>query len=107
MKPGFRKWDDVMVEEYGREGWERRKRDLDKDLAREDLEMNLRAVRELIGKTQVEVALAAGTSQGEISTAERRSDHLVSTLKRYVEALGGELEVIARFGDKSVRLRGV
>jgi transcriptional regulator with XRE-family HTH domain len=64
-------------------------------------------VRELIGKTQVDLAEAAGTSQGEISEAERRKDHLVSTLRRYVKGLGGELEIVARFGDKMVKLHGV
>jgi hypothetical protein len=34
-------------------------------------------------------------------------DFRLSTLKRYVEALGGELEVVAAFGDKRVRLRAV
>jgi hypothetical protein len=71
------------------------------------LELNLRAVRQLVGKTQVAVAKDAGMTQSELSKAERREDHLISTLRRYVEALGGELEVIARFGDKMVKLHGV
>ena len=79
----------------------------DEEIAREDLELNLKAVRELAGKTQVDVAEAAGASQGEVSVIERRKDHLVSTLRRYVEALGGELEIVARFGDKAVKLHGV
>ena len=73
----------------------------------EVIELNLRAMRELLGKTQVEVAEATGMAQSELSKAERRPDHLVSTLKRYVEALGGELEVTARFGKKRVKLSGV
>jgi hypothetical protein len=36
-------------------------------------------------------------SQGEVSAIERRTDHYVSTLRRYVTAMGGELEIIARF----------
>jgi DNA-binding XRE family transcriptional regulator len=104
---GFKKWNDSMEEEYGKEGWARRRKDLDDENEREDLDLNLRAVRDLVGKTQAELAELAGTTQSEISMAERRADHLVSTLRRYVEALGGELEVVARFGDKSVKLRGV
>ena len=69
--------------------------------------MNLLAVRELLGKTQVQLARKAKMSQADLSKTERRTDHLLSTLRRYVEALGGELDVIARFGDKQVRLRGV
>ena len=104
---GFKKWNDSMEEEHGKEGWARRRKELADENAREDLELNLKAVRELAGKTQADLAEAAGTSQGEVSMAERRDDHLVSTLRRYVEALGGELEVIARFGDKTVKLHGV
>ena len=73
----------------------------------EVVEMNLRALREITGKTQVEVAAAVDMTQGQLSRVERRDDHLVSTLRRYVEALGGEFEVVARFDDKSVKLRGV
>ena len=74
---------------------------------REVLEMNLRAMRDLIGRTQEDLAHLENIAQGEISKVERRSDHLVSTLRRYVEALGGELEIIAPFNDKSIKLRGV
>ena len=73
----------------------------------EALEMDLKAMRELLGKTQVEVATALKMSQGQVSETERREDLLLSTLRRYVEALGGELEVIANFGDKRIKLHGV
>jgi hypothetical protein len=46
-------------------------------------------------------------SRSEISKIENREDWLLSTLRRYVEALGGELEVVAVLGDKRLRLRGV
>jgi transcriptional regulator with XRE-family HTH domain len=69
--------------------------------------MNLAAMRELVGRSQTEVAEAMGSSQSEISRSERREDHLVSTLREYIRALGGELELTARFGDRSIRLRGV
>ena len=91
----------------------RRKASPDKEAAshrwveHELLEMSLRDLRETAGKTQVEVAAATEIAQGELSKLERRDDHLVSTVRRYVEALGGELEIIARFADKTVRLRGL
>ena len=78
-----------------------------KQVEAETVELNLQAMRKVLGKTQVEVAEAAQMTQTELSRAERRDDHLVSTLRRYVEALGGELEVTARFGKKKVRLVGV
>jgi len=71
------------------------------------LELNLRAMRELVGTTQTNLATMVQMSQGEVSEFERRQDHLVSKLRKYVEALGGELEIVARFDDKTVRLRGV
>ena len=49
----------------------------------------------------------ADFAQSELSKIERREDHLLSTLRKYVEALGGELEVVAVLGDKRIRLRGV
>ena len=64
------------------------------------LEMSLREMREMVGKNQVDVAAAVETTQSELSRLERRDDFFLSTLKKYVKALGGELEVIARFGDK-------
>lgn len=45
-------------------------------------------------------------TQGELSRAERRGDHLVSTLRRVIEALGGELEVVANFNGERIRLLG-
>lgn len=76
-------------------------------VAQELLEMDIRELREMSGKTQVEMSQAMAIAQGELSRLERRDDHLVSTLRRYVKALDGDLEIIARFGDKSVRLHGV
>ena len=73
----------------------------------EVLEMNLQELRKAVGKTQEELAEVLDLSQGELSQTERREDHLLSTLRRYVEALGGELEVVAHVGDKRVRLVGV
>src|SRR5438105_2813017 len=71
---------------------------------RELLEADLRTLREMAGKTQAEVAELTAMAQSELSRTERRDDHLLSTLRRYIEALGGRLEVVAVFDDKTVRL---
>jgi transcriptional regulator with XRE-family HTH domain len=68
--------------------------------------MDLRELRELLGKTQQEIAVLIERSQGQVSETERRQDLRLSTLRSYVEALGGELEVIASFGDKRIKLSG-
>jgi hypothetical protein len=41
----------------------------------------------------------------ELSRLESRNDHLTSTLRRYVEALGGRLEITAVFGERRIRLK--
>jgi predicted transcriptional regulator len=68
------------------------------------LDMDLRGLRELAGKTQQEVAALVEQSQSQVSETERRKDMRLSTLRRYVEALGGHLEIAARIGRKRVRL---
>ena len=103
MAMKLHRWDDLRRRKLTPEQLAK----IDREVAREVLDMNLREIREFAGKTQVEVAKEGEMAQSEVSRAERREDHLLSSLKRYVEALGGELEVIARFGDKTIRLRGV
>jgi len=60
--------------------------------------------------TQGAVAEAMGVSQPRVAKLESdalaEADPQLSTLARYVAALGGELEVRARFADRSVRLMG-
>ena len=59
------------------------------------------AAREL---SQVALADLLEASQLEVSRIEHRTDLYVSTLRRYVEAMGGELDIVARFPDGSVRI---
>ena len=73
---------------------ERRAR-IDK-LVRQDLErMLLVELRKLSGMTQVQLAKALGIKQPTLSQLESQDDMQISTLRRIVEALGGELEIIA------------
>ncbi len=76
-------------------------------LARLSVEMQLSELRQRAGHTQIELAALLETTQTELSRLERRDDHLVSTVRRYVEALGGTLEVVAVLGDQRVSLKGV
>lgn len=68
-------------------------------------ELTLKAMRQELELTQVEVGRSAEMTQSELSRLEARSDHLTSTLRRYVEALGGKLEITAVFGDRRVKLK--
>ncbi|HEX3131033.1 MAG TPA: helix-turn-helix transcriptional regulator [Thermoanaerobaculia bacterium] len=72
------------------------------------VELNLQALRQQLGVTQAELAAVSGFAQGEISRIEQREDHMVSTLRRLVRSLGGELEVHARFPNgRDIRLIGI
>lgn len=67
--------------------------------------VTMRELRAIAGKSQVEVAAEMGVAQGEVSRLEGRSDTKLSTLERYVRALGGEIEIVARFGDRAMTVR--
>ena len=67
-------------------------------------ERTLKALRQDLALTQSQVSAAADMTQSELSRLEAREDHLTSTLRRYVEALGGRLEVTAVFGKRRVKL---
>jgi plasmid maintenance system antidote protein VapI len=67
-------------------------------------ELLLSEVRKLAGKSQQEVADALGIKQPSLSKLEGQSDMQISTLRKIVVALGGELDVIARFPKGAVRI---
>lgn len=75
------------------------------DVERNVREVSLRRLRERLAITQVELAAAMGVAQGDISRLERREDALVSSLQRYVKALGGELEIVATVGSERLAVK--
>jgi DNA-binding XRE family transcriptional regulator len=55
--------------------------------------------------TQQELAQALGVRQDTISRLEQRSDMLLSTMRRYVEAMGGSMDIVVKFPNRpSVKL---
>ncbi len=60
----------------------------------------LKDLRVLADLTQHDLALTLGVGQDTISRLEKRSDMLLSTLRHYVESMGGTLELVARFPGK-------
>lgn len=80
---------------------------IDQEVRDELLEMDLRALREAAGLTQEALAKKVEITQSQLSKLERREDHRLSTLRRYVSALGGTLEVIAVVGGRRIRLSEV
>ncbi len=68
------------------------------------LQVALAELRELRGISQAAVADDLGTSRPNVSRIEKETDVRLSTLERYVEALGGRLEIHAVFDDDDVKL---
>ncbi|HVC20544.1 MAG TPA: XRE family transcriptional regulator [Vicinamibacterales bacterium] len=67
-------------------------------------EMPLKEVRRAHALAQNEIGEMLGMAQPEVSKLEQRSDCLISTVRRYIEALGGELDIVARFPNGTVRI---
>ena len=71
-------------------------------------EMTLQELRKARQLTQVNVARKLGISQDGVSRLEQRSDLLLSTLRKTVEAMGGNLSLVAKFPDRPpVELAGL
>src|SRR5271167_5033329 len=64
-------------------------------------EMTLQELRRARKLTQVRMAKELGISQDGISKLEKRSDLLLSTLRKTVEAMGGNLSLVAEFPDRN------
>ena len=69
------------------------------------LELELQALRKSRQVTQVDLAKAMQVEQAAVSKLEHRDDMYVSTLRSYVQALGGELKLVASFPDGDISLR--
>jgi DNA-binding CsgD family transcriptional regulator/DNA-binding XRE family transcriptional regulator len=61
-------------------------------------------VRRARALTQSQLAQALGVSQAQVSRIERQSDLYLSTLASYIEAMGGELQLVAAFGEDRIQL---
>ena len=67
-------------------------------------ELPLEQLRSARSLTQTNMAQALGVNQSAVSKIEKRTDMYLSTLRSYVEAMGGSLEIRAVFPDGSVRV---
>lgn len=63
-------------------------------------ELTLRDLRKSLQLSQETVAELLGMRQGDLSKLERRSDAYLSTVRRYVEAMGGTLDLVAQFPNR-------
>ncbi len=67
-------------------------------------EMPLNELRQARGLSQKMLADVLHVQQPAIAKIERRTDMYISTLRSHIEAMGGQLEVVARFSDGAVRI---
>ena len=67
-------------------------------------EMALHELRHAREMSQEELAKELNVGQPAVAKLERRADMYVSNLRRYIEALGGKLEITARFPETSVAI---
>ena len=67
-------------------------------------EMPLNELRQARGLSQKMLAELLHVQQPSIAKLERRTDMYLSTLRSHIEAMGGQLEVVARFPDGAVKI---
>lgn len=67
-------------------------------------EMPLHELRQARGLTQKNLAELLNIQQPSIAKLERRTDMYISTLRSHIEAMGGELEIVARFPEGFVKI---
>jgi DNA-binding transcriptional regulator YiaG len=70
-----------------------------------DAEMDLAELRRAMKLSQDEIAQTLQIGQGSVAKIEKRADMYVGTLRRFIEAMGGELDIIARFPGNSVKIK--
>ncbi|MDF2366446.1 XRE family transcriptional regulator [Sneathiella sp.] len=76
----------------------------DEKSAKLEMEMNLSELRRAMQLSQEEIAAILHVGQGSVAKMEKRADMLVGTLRRFIQAMGGDLELIARFPNHSVKI---
>jgi predicted XRE-type DNA-binding protein len=67
-------------------------------------EMPLNELRQARGLSQKMLADVLHVQQPSIAKLEKRTDMYISTLRSHIEAMGGELEVIAKFPDGAIKI---
>ena len=67
-------------------------------------EMPLKELRQARGLSQKMLAELLQVQQPSIAKIEKRTDMYLSTLRSHIEAMGGELDVVARFPDGTVKI---
>ena len=67
-------------------------------------ELPLQELRQARHMSQERLAEILETKQANVSRMERRTDMYISTLRSYIEAMGGELDIVARFPEGDIHI---
>ncbi len=81
------------------------KKRIAKKLVKLRQEMALAEVRKAMSLTQEDVAAMLHIKQAALARLENRTDMYISSLRKYIVALGGELDIVARFPDGEVHIQ--
>lgn len=69
-----------------------------------ETEMALAEVRRAMKLSQEELAAILQINQASVAKMEKRTDMYIGTLRRFIQAMGGELDIVARFPDRQIRI---
>lgn len=67
-------------------------------------EMPLAELRQARKFTQQQIAQSLKIKQASVSKMESQTDMYISTIRKYIEAMGGELEIVAKFPEGSIKI---
>jgi predicted transcriptional regulator len=81
-----------------------RRAKIEKEVKKTLAEMPLQELRNARGLSQKMLAEALHIQQPAVAKLEKRTDMYISTLRSHIQAMGGDLEVIAKFPDGAVRI---
>ena len=70
-------------------------------------EMALAEVRKAMSLTQVDLAEMLHIKQAAVARLENRTDMYISSLRKYIVAMGGELDIVARFPEGDVHIQNL
>jgi hypothetical protein len=83
---------------------EKQRANVEKKTAALREEMTLMELRQARQLTQETLSETLNVGQAAVAKMEKRADMYVSNLRRFVEAMGGELDIVARFPDGEVKI---
>jgi DNA-binding transcriptional regulator YiaG len=69
-----------------------------------ETEMVLAEVRRAMKLSQEELAAILQINQASVAKMEKRTDMYIGTLRRFIQAMGGELDIVARFPDRQIKI---